>query len=304
MAVYYLSDINKRSANEDSFLDIEYRVNHEATVHAMTVADGMGGLSGGKQYANNAVRLFHEGLLRLIMGEEFKDSPLERQMELLQDFCGQIFQQINQELYMNGLNAGMKGGTTLTAAIHFWDSWIIGNCGDSPAYVLKDGQISLVSEIQNAAWELVRHGKTREGSLVFHQNKARLLQYLGRRLRVLPHITRLSDEEVDLLLIGSDGAFGDLDRDQITEILSGEKEKQDILGRLFERAREGGEEDNQTAVMFCTDRPDYYQGPEAGEFEENDIEEALPGIYVELDDHRLPLKERLRSYLHKGGKSG
>ena len=125
MAVFYKSEINMRSANEDSFCDLKMRINHEAAVHVMAVADGMGGLSGGKHYSSTAVRLLCEKLLKLIMEEEFKGSSLYDQMELLTDFSRGVFSQINQELYREGLNAGIKGGTTLSFVIRFWHTFII-----------------------------------------------------------------------------------------------------------------------------------------------------------------------------------
>ena len=48
MAFFFASEINRRSSNEDSYCQMEIRMNAEAAVKAMVVADGMGGLSGGK----------------------------------------------------------------------------------------------------------------------------------------------------------------------------------------------------------------------------------------------------------------
>lgn len=46
MAFFFASEINRRSSNEDSYCQMEIRMNAEAVVKAMVVADGMGGLSG------------------------------------------------------------------------------------------------------------------------------------------------------------------------------------------------------------------------------------------------------------------
>ena len=48
MAVYFESKKNKRRMNQDYHLYMEYRVNHEAMIRTMLVADGMGGLSCGE----------------------------------------------------------------------------------------------------------------------------------------------------------------------------------------------------------------------------------------------------------------
>lgn len=254
MAFYYSSEINKRSVNEDSFCNMEIRMNHEAVVSAMVVADGMGGLSAGKRYSELAINMWYGELVKTVMGDGFRDGSLEQQIDTLMDFSGQIFEKINRELYQKGMDAGVKGGTTLSCAIHFWDTWIIANCGDSPVYLMKNGSLSLVSEIQNVASQLVKKGMAKEGSAIFYQNKNRLTQYLGRREEVHPYCIRLNEEKLDSLLLGSDGAFGNLSLNQIETILYEQRDPQDMLRELFEQARFSGEDDNQTAVLYLGDK--------------------------------------------------
>lgn len=219
----------------------------------MSVADGMGGLSAGKYYSRAAVRLVNEKLLHLIMDDSFRGSTLDEQTELLTRFCRKVFQEINLELYTAGLNAGVKGGTTLSLVIRFWHRYIIANCGDSPVYYMKDGKLHLACDIQNAAWHMVLEGRAEEGSLLYYQNKTRLLQYLGRREAVTPHLMVLDEDKADCILLGTDGVFGNLTNDQIARVLDQEKNGQEVLKALFEYARDGGEEDNQTAILYVRD---------------------------------------------------
>ena len=51
MAFYFASEKTKREINEDSYCQMELRINLEASISAMVVADGMGGLAGGKFYS-------------------------------------------------------------------------------------------------------------------------------------------------------------------------------------------------------------------------------------------------------------
>ena len=90
MAFFFASEINRRSSNEDSYCQMEIRMNAEAAVKAMVVADGMGGLSGGKYYSEAAVNLWYQELLQILMSDRFKGNPLDRQIEILQemqDYC-------------------------------------------------------------------------------------------------------------------------------------------------------------------------------------------------------------------------
>ena len=310
MAFYFASEVNKRSANEDSYCNIELRVNHEASVSAMVVADGMGGLSGGKYYSEAAVKLWYEALLKTIMGDGFKDCSLSQQIETLWEFAQGIFETINSALYRKGLDAGVKGGTTLTCAIHFWDIWIVANCGDSPAYCMKNGTLSLVSEIQNVASQMVRSGKAKEGTALYYQNKNRLLEYLGKREEVHPYCVKLQDKSVDSLLLGSDGAFGNLSIQKIEELMNRQEDRQKLLFDLFEQSRESGEEDNQTAVLFEKEeeislelfQTDLYQNIKPDDMFQNAVVPFCCYTEVEKERKNVSLREKLRMNRWMGGK--
>lgn len=250
MTCFYDSVRNKRSSNEDSFAKMEFRLNHEAGVYAMAVADGMGGLAAGKDYSNMAVRLWYRELLKLIMGDEFAGGTLENQTELLREFSGKVYGRLGRILYRKGIDTGIRGGTTLTTVIRFWDTLIIANVGDSPVYGIRDGDITLLSEIQNVSGKMVREGKTEPRSLLYYQNKNRLLQYLGSREEVHPHCVTLDVRDVDALLLGTDGAFGDLTMEEIHDTVCLEPDPRTVIRSLFEHAREYGEEDNQTAILY------------------------------------------------------
>ena len=266
---------NKRARNEDAYCHMDLQIDHEATVSAFAVADGMGGLSAGNRYSRMAVSLWYEELLRLLINGEFRGCSLKDQIEVLKDFSSEVFHRINLSLYKWGMDAGQKGGTTLTTAIFFWDTWIFACSGDSPAYVLKDGKLNLVTELQNLAWKMVREGKTRVGSTLFLQNKNRLIEFLGQRQEIHPGLSVLEEDRADAVIMGSDGLFGDLRTDRMEEILR-DRDRSRILTSLMEAAREGGETDNQTGFLI------YPPGRQTGDRSEQDSlfsgdgEEVLP----------------------------
>ena len=309
MAFFFASEINRRSSNEDSYCQMEIRMNDEAAVRAMVVADGMGGLSGGKYYSEAAVNMWYQELLGTLMSERFRGNPLDRQIDILQEFSKEIYGKLNQTLYKKGLDAGIKGGTTLSAVIHFWDIIIVSNCGDSPIYALKDGQLRLISEVQNVAEKMVRDGKTSAGSVLYYQNKNRLLDYLGKRAEAHPYCTTFSTEDIDGVLAGSDGAFGDLTSEEIAAVITECKRPQEIIRQIFEKARSAGEEDNQTAIF-------YFIGEKKEKKKENEIQFPKAGLeqeakkgeesccYTEISEGKKPLslKEKLLRNRFIGGR--
>ena len=129
----------------------------------------------------------------------------------------------------------------MSAVIHFWDTFIVSNCGDSPIYRIKNGTIELISEVQNVAEEMVREGKTTAGSVLYYQNKNRLLDYLGKRKECKPYCRLFPAEEIDGILMGSDGVFGDLTKAEIETICCDCERPQRVIGQIFESARESGE---------------------------------------------------------------
>ena len=308
MAFFFASEINRRSSNEDSYCQMEIRMNDEAAVRAMVVADGMGGLSGGKYYSEAAVNMWYQELLTTIMSERFRGNPLDRQIDILQEFSKEIYGKLNQTLYKRGLDAGIKGGTTLSAVIHFWDTVIISNCGDSPIYALKDGHLRLISEIQNVAEKMVREGKTTAGSVLYYQNKNRLLDYLGKRAESHPYCTVLPSRDIDGILAGSDGAFGDLTTEELVSAVSACKRPQEVIRQIFEKSRAAGEEDNQTAVFYVMrekegKKENDLQFPKTG-LKKKEKKEEESCCYTELSEVKKPLslKEKLLKNRFIGGR--
>lgn len=310
MAFYFASEKNKREVNEDSYCQMELRINLEASISAMVVADGMGGLAGGKFYSEAALELWYQGLLDTMMGENFRDCSLYQQIEALAEFSENIFEKINRKLYKKGLDTGAKGGTTLSSAIHFWDTWIIANCGDSPVYGMKNGELSLLSEIQNVASQMVKKGTTKEGTTLFYQNKNRLTEYLGKRGEVHPCCVRLPQEAADLILMGSDGAFGNLSMEEIKQILNAGRPSQQMLTELFDQAKASGEDDNQTAIIFVREetmptevlQEDLYQDLQLGDAFQDVV--APFGSYTEIPEEKqeFSLKDKLLRRHFAGGK--
>ena len=310
MAFYFASEKNKREVNEDSYCQMELRINLEASISAMVVADGMGGLSGGKFYSEAALELWYQGLLDTMMGENFRDCSLHQQIEALTEFSENIFEKINRQLYKKGLDTGAKGGTTLSTAIHFWDTWIIANCGDSPVYGMKNGELSLLGEIQNVASQMVKKGTTKEGTTLFYQNKNRLTEYLGKRGEVHPCCIRLPQEAADLSLMGSDGAFGNLSMTQIEQIVGGQRPSQQMLTELFEQAKASGEDDNQTAIVFVREetmpteilQEDLYRDLQLGDAFQDAVAPFCSYTEIPEEKQERSFKDKLLRHRFAGGK--
>lgn len=263
MPVYYESRKNKRRVNQDYHVYMEYRLNQEGMLKVFVIADGMGGLSCGEKASSMAAEKWILKLQKHTLSKEFLGRTIKEQIESLKTFSYHVMQEINEEVYQELIDQGIEGGTTLTTGILFFDTFILANCGDSPAYFYHGKEKSLVkiSKEQNVAEELVRQGKTTKNSSIYLQKKNMLTDYIGKYRNAAPHVCSLSFEPGDMILLGSDGAFGTIKEEILREILLAKEEKKEqIVGDILNLAEKMGEEDNQTLLLYGAEKRKDDQG--------------------------------------------
>ena len=221
MPVYFETKKNKRRMNQDYHLYMEYRINHEAQIRAIAVADGMGGLACGEIASVMAVEKWILKLQKMTLSREFLGRTLNEQIEQLRRFSSSVVQEINEEVYQELSDRGVKGGTTLTTGILYWDTLIFSNCGDSPAYYYKRKEQSFykISREQNAAEEMVLEGRVKKYSLEYWKHKNMLTDYIGKYRQANPYVCMMPFDKGDCLLLGSDGAFGRLNENEVGKII-------------------------------------------------------------------------------------
>lgn len=256
MPVYFESRKNKRQVNQDRHFYMEYRINHEALLKVFLVADGMGGLARGEKASQMAAEKWLLKLQKTTLSEEFLGRSLTEQIECLKRFSYKAVQEINEEVYQELTNQGIEGGTTLTAGILFWDTLILSNCGDSPAYLFQgEGGLIKLTKDQNVAEELVRQGKITRDDYIYAQKKHMLTDYIGKYRAAAPAVVSLDYKKGDILLLGSDGAFGSLRENELKELIQREKGRpEQIIGTIFRKVEEMGEEDNQTMILYMEEK--------------------------------------------------
>lgn len=258
MPVYFESKKNRRKINQDYYLYLEYRVNHEAKMKAMLVADGMGGLESGEVAAQKAGEKWMLKLQKLTISNQFLGKSLNDQLEQLKNFSYHIINEINEEVYQELSDRGISGGTTLTTAILYWDTLIFSNCGDSPAYYFgkEERAFYKLSQEQNAAEELLKEGKVGRDSMEYWNHKHMLTDYIGKYRKAIPYVTSIPFTSGDCLLMGSDGAFGKLKEEMIKKCIITYYDKPErIIPYIMQQAEKQGEEDNQTLLCYMDEPP-------------------------------------------------
>lgn len=227
----YRSDVGRRRGNnEDSYL-----VRPDLGLYA--VADGMGGAGAGEVASALAVETLAEAIeagLDLVAAAERANRAI---VAAARDGRG-----------ANGM------GTTLVALLLRDKAYQLAWVGDSRAY-LVDHTLAQLSRDHSQVQELVDAGVIGVGEARLHPQRNIITRVLGGpdgdRAEVETTHGRLeSDQE---LLLCSDGLHGELENDEIAELVTDRrKTAQSRVDALISAALERGGRDNVTAVLVGT----------------------------------------------------
>jgi protein phosphatase len=234
----------ERRANEDSYL---------ARAPIFVVADGMGGARAGEVASRTAVELFAAGL------DERIAPPEDRLARRVQD----ANERIHELSRADARRAGM--GTTLTAVHVGGDELAIAHVGDSRAYLLRDGVLSMLTEDHSLVGELVRQGKLTEQEAEDHPQRSIITRALGPEPLVMVDTMTLRARAGDVYLLCSDGLTSMLGDARLLALLAGAATLEQAGGDLIDAANEAGGRDNITVVLFRLEEVD--DGGPGGDFD-------------------------------------
>lgn len=205
------------------------------------VADGMGGHNAGEVASAITVDIF------VNQAKVGLDLKTVEQREL---FLKSVFRRANDIiLYKAAADQSMAGmGTTAVASIISEDTIVIGNLGDSRAYIISDGKIKQITEDHSYVEQLLKAGKIKEEEAKSHPRRNEITKAIGIEFYCEPDVFELEYKEGDLLLLCSDGLDKMIDDDVILEITGRESEPTDICQRLVDAANSAGGLDNITVI--------------------------------------------------------
>ena len=234
MQVFGLTHIgNVRSNNEDS-LGLEPKLN------TAIVADGMGGASCGEVASSITV----ESVLGYLAAQSQTADVAERLLNAIRSANRDVYETAKFRSECDGM------GSTIVLA-HWSDShiWIL-NSGDSRAYILRNGTLRQLSYDQNIGNEL-RHSlglSDEEVSRYPQRNVLTMAVGVGDEITVRCHDEKM--EPGDLFLLCSDGLYGPVSEEKITDILLNSEELSVKATALIDLANDHGGPDNITVALL------------------------------------------------------
>lgn len=204
-----------REKNEDAFGHLQDEF--------FLVADGLGGHPGGEIASKLAVETAIKSY------QTSKSFNLSKKIK-------KCFSEANKAVYQKALELGILGmGTTLVGAFIRENRFIIGNVGDSRAYLARGSQITQITRDQETDFE------------------GWLLQAVGLGRTTKPDYYSGKLEKGDLILLSTDGLTDIVSNQQILAILKKNGKTQKMLGektaKLIKAALEAGGIDNITVCL-------------------------------------------------------
>jgi protein phosphatase len=226
-----------REVNEDSYL---------AVPPVFVVADGMGGHDGG----DVASRMVVEEFARLAdtgydagRGPEVVEETLRACQRRLDEYG---------ETHRGSDGGRWRGGTTAVVALLVEDDgprWLLANLGDSRIYAVSDGDLVRVSTDHSLVQEMVDAGEITEEEALVHPERHIVTRALGGPDALDPDVFVLPVDDVERVLLCSDGVTGMIDDDALAALLTEHRDPRAAAEHVVSAAVAAGGIDNATAVV-------------------------------------------------------
>jgi len=230
-----------REVNEDNCLCLDLSkdgVRPDPSFFLLAVADGIGGHAGGSVASALAVQTLRENIRP---GDGF--DPKARLTDSFLKANRLIYDQAVREPLLAGM------GTTMTAAIVEGERIAAANVGDSRLYLLRDGDLSQVTEDHSWAAEQRRRSLLSESDIQRSPFRSMITRSLGYLEDVEVDTFALSAGAGDVLMFCTDGLHGLVPGKKIARILKKHPEPKAACFALIEAAKNAGGDDNITVVV-------------------------------------------------------
>lgn len=231
-----------REVNEDSGKFIQPSDPQLLTTKGLLaiVADGLGGHLGGEVASKLAV----EVISRAYYQED--GDPCAALKKAFKEANRQIYEAALQDQDLKGM------GTTGTALVLLNDLAYAAHVGDSRLYMLRGGEIYLLTEDHSAVMEMVKYGIITMEEARHHVNKNVILRALGTNSEVEVSTWKepLPVQTGDYFLLCSDGLYDMVEDEEIKQVVLSLQDPHAACENLIALAKERGGYDNITVGII------------------------------------------------------
>ncbi len=241
--LFGLTITGKRPANEDAILTVA-----TDRYHLLAVADGLGGHAAGEYASDMVIGILEEEMERALSDQMGTSGMSTSEIEaMLRDIHIRIHGAIKQE--STGEQKGM--GTTLVSALIRNNDAVIGNTGDSRAYLIGERvggeKVVLLTRDHSVVQSLIDEGIIDKEGASSHPLRNILSHSMGGTFTVDTFHQPLS--KGDILFLCSDGFSGFVKEEDIPGAIAG-KTAEEAANTLVKMAEEGESDDNISVVVY------------------------------------------------------
>jgi protein phosphatase len=254
------SDKGNRTDNQDSLLAVHLqraglaaRVG-EASVSIedgeallLAVCDGMGGVAGGAMASRIAVETLEaEARTRWPRTADVPADP-DAVARRVASAVGAASRQILDDATRNRALQGM--GTTATVAALDGTRLVLGQVGDSRAYLFRGDALTQLTRDQTLANLLIERGQLTPEDARHFEHANIILQALGTQETLDVDLRSIELSHGDVVLLCSDGLWGPVDDADIARVLGSTADCGAATAALVDLAIEKGAPDNVTCIV-------------------------------------------------------
>jgi protein phosphatase len=235
-----------RKHNEDNFLV-------EPELGLFVVADGLGGHAAGEVASQIVVEKIGQFITHTL--ERDRTWPVEYDVDLpydgnrLKAALLLADQGILNDIRSNPERESM--GSTVVACLVAGDRVTLVHVGDSRAYLVNAGGIRQVTKDHSWVAEQVASGILTADEARRHPFRNVITQALGNGGDLDVAVQELQVQEMDRILLCSDGLSGMIQDEEIWGIMQAAPDVEEATRRLIDKAMSNGGEDNITVVIVA-----------------------------------------------------
>lgn len=256
----------RRESNQDSYAVLRHADLGGTRDALLVVADGMGGVKGGEIASRIVAETITESVQSL---SDSLDGTA-----LLTEAIHVANAQVLAKNHADSRSEMQRMGTTCVAAILEGSSLVVGNVGDSRAYLLHQGRLFQITQDHSQVWKQVQSGQMSREEARSSKYRNVVTRMVGLTDPVEPDLFPITLKEGDVLLLCSDGLSSEVPDSHIARLLAESTSPQEASERLVSAALEAGGSDNITVVVL------HY-----GKVVARPIRETAPTEIVEEDEN-------------------
>jgi serine/threonine protein phosphatase PrpC len=234
LEVAALTDVGcRRSNNEDSF-------GYDISTQIFAVCDGMGGMAAGEVASRTAVSELVQCFSRL-------PSAMPAEQRLFQAIVyanTQVFKLARELDDLRGM------GTTMVSACVDGQKILIGNVGDSRAYLLRGRRCAQITLDHSYVAEQVRNGMMTPEEAHSSPLQSLITRAIGTADSVEPDLFITELEPGDIVLLTTDGLTRYANAEAIANLITAAPDLQGGCQSLINAAKRCGAVDNVTCLLL------------------------------------------------------